>query len=1515
MFEQGWVSIMGRVSIRQPRIVVPVVCLMAFVWTLGAGSARAASESAPAILQWFDSSYDTQAKRVADFFMAGYGSTWIPPTGRADSGNQSVGYDVFDRFDLGTPGNQTLYGSETGLRRFVETMHRSTGSIMVDLVWNHNGFSDLGRAGFVAEGGYPGFFMTGPGAVDGDFHGKYESGDLNGRLAGLIDIKHETNFQYIRTPVDPADPRNLPAGTRWNIATPANARFYADRDQPGITRYNPWTGQTVTLYDFNPTDPTAGDAVPENAMALLMRNARWLVNDVGVDGFRLDAARHFEPWVYGYFDEAVYRASRRTLLNGAPREVFSISESASTDRGNLLSQFVRKDIASVPANQIGGNRDALDFAQFWPIKYNLSASGVGNDFRNMVNAGLDVFDDGFVNGSAGVVFVQSHDDYGPDLMNVAYAFSLMRPGNAVVYYNAYEHYDPLRAFPKPGRGDALGNFGETITTLVDLRTRYGRGDYRERILEKEVYAFERSSSALVMLNNRNDGGFDSRSMAVDFPLGARLIELTGNAARANISSGTSTIPEVLEVVGTAGSRFVNARFLRNDGKDQGYLVYGLPTPRSAAGLEFSGTGAGPLIAGDVPPTFAGGETADQTKTIMIANAQSRLADMRVINGDSFTVRLATQAVTLPGGYRDRSADGDQAMLRINEGLDLNGSGAVDVVTPGDVSYGFENFTTTRITGFSQADGNGLYEQAIDATLLPEGMNFLTVRAYRHRNPATGGDGGPAAYSDFKQVLYVDRLAPESAFDQFQPFAGGAGNNDVWIKSLDGTADSMFVFQNVAAAVSDATILGWADAGQGRADRLDADVFKAGFFGVPNGNNTYAVVTREITGTRSVRRFVGQRPASGRGAGFGDLDSDGLWTAADITNSDFGFERVHNSRNTVFNAAADVTADGLVDTRDMLALETALTASGSTAAAALAELGAVKFRRVNYQNDAVLNETDLALLRVNVGLPLTAEAIWTYDLDVDGVVSEADVALAQQRFGVAPTAGVPASLTWTGNDAVPGGSGNWSATGLAWRGGVTASGTLPMPLVPGARAVFGGATATVSVSGSVRAVGGLDFQATGTTTLAGGTVALGAATGGGNVVNVVDGATALVTGRVVGGEGLLKTGGGRLTLSGSSAVAGTTVVAGGTLAIGNNGSTGGVVGPVRVDPGGTLAFNRNNLMSMAASISGSGGIAQIGSGTTVLTVANTHSGTTAVRAGTLRIEHADAVASSPAAVSGGRLEVAAGVTLRAPSLTLTGGTFSATSLLVGGTGVSVAALEGGVVTGAPAVTVVAGGALSMSDSVRVTVAASSLAVDGGLIDIGRGRIDVAPGGVTLADLRADLLGARNNGLWNGATGIGSSEASTSRGRAVGYRLLSSGSTSVAWAGFGDVNLDGQVNFTDIQLINSAGLFGATGTGGHWYQGDFNYDGRVTFTDIALINNSGLFGAGSYTSLLATGGGFGVATLGSLSTGSSVSVFAAVPEPDSGALAIVGMAAASLVVSGWAGRRRRVGSTSRTAALWR
>ena len=220
---------------------------------------------------------------------------WTPPPARADSG-YSVGYDVFDRFDLGSPRNETLYGTESSFRQMVTQANRSSVAVYPDFIINHNGFGNRLDSTFVAQGGYPGFALSLPGVdIDGDFHDPYLDwtvDPVNGQLFGLDDIAQEKDHEFIRHPVTPGDPNNIPAGTLYNKPDAGNARFYPDQALGGTAVYNPETGQSATLYDFNTSDPSAGDPVLENALGLLMRNARWMIQEFGVKGFRIDAARH-----------------------------------------------------------------------------------------------------------------------------------------------------------------------------------------------------------------------------------------------------------------------------------------------------------------------------------------------------------------------------------------------------------------------------------------------------------------------------------------------------------------------------------------------------------------------------------------------------------------------------------------------------------------------------------------------------------------------------------------------------------------------------------------------------------------------------------------------------------------------------------------------------------------------------------------------------------------------------------------------------------------------------------------------------------------------------------------------------------------------------------------------------------------------------------------------------------------------------------------------------------------------
>jgi outer membrane autotransporter protein len=117
-------------------------------------------------------------------------------------------------------------------------------------------------------------------------------------------------------------------------------------------------------------------------------------------------------------------------------------------------------------------------------------------------------------------------------------------------------------------------------------------------------------------------------------------------------------------------------------------------------------------------------------------------------------------------------------------------------------------------------------------------------------------------------------------------------------------------------------------------------------------------------------------------------------------------------------------------------------------------------------------------------------------------------------------------------------------------------------------------------------------------------------------------------------------GGTLILTGADTFSGGTTVVSGTLQLGDGGSTGSIVG--NVGDSGTLAFDRSDMMTFAGVISGSGGVAQIGSGTTLLTANSPYTGGTTISQGTLAV--GDFAHTTAALSGGGPIAVGAGGTL-------------------------------------------------------------------------------------------------------------------------------------------------------------------------------------------------------------------------------------------------------------------------------
>ena len=302
------------------------------------------------------------------------------------------------------------------------------------------------------------------------------------------------------------------------------------------------------------------------------------------------------------------------------------------------------------------------------------------------------------------------------------------------------------------------------------------------------------------------------------------------------------------------------------------------------------------------------------------------------------------------------------------------------------------------------------------------------------------------------------------------------------------------------------------------------------------------------------------------------------------------------------------------------------------------------------------------------------------------------------------------------------------------------------------------------------------------------------------------------------------------------------------------------------------------------------VTKTGAGELVMDAANGYTGPTTVSGGTLQVANSNAVASSPVTVaSGATLSVASGTTMKTPSVTVNGGTVSAGTLAVNAaTGVAALTINSGTIASTTAVVVGPGGLVDLPDAARVTVGVASLAVDqtagGGKVDLGSGQVTIAAGGITAADLRADIIAGRSGGSWTGAAGITSAAAASASGtRAVGYTVAGDGTAKVSFSALGDATLDGLVNFSDIQAIINGGRYGQSGTTGVWANGDFNYDGLVNFTDIQLLLNAGAYGQASYFPSApsgASGGGLGAPV--------------AVPEPGTTALLLVSAAAAGFAI---------------------
>jgi Glycosyl hydrolase family 57/Alpha amylase, catalytic domain/Bacterial TSP3 repeat len=675
-----------------------------------------------AMLQYFNTSWKEMSDRMPELAEAGYSSLWLPPPTKA-SGGLSVGYDLFDPFDLGGRSQRstvtTRYGTEAELLNLIETAHRFGIRVYADNIMNHRAFDIPAFNESTPVDVYPGMLPE-------DFHlrrtedGFYRKWDntrdwndawqvMNLGLSDLVDIAHETpntnhglsegddspKPSYVRHPTFPEFYDRMP-----NLAV--DPSLWDAGDWSGDTNKNIYIGfgtnnglTTNVLADYP-------DFFNEDVGGYLCRSVRWLMETTKMDGLRLDAVKHVPDYFFGAYDDDASSAG----YCGSAQWQFNMSRGFSDWSNHRDSNFnteIPRDDAILFGEHLG---EPPGYSGYWSTGMRL----VDNDLRSQLNnrlgsmwnglEGYDAAGYGGFDANLGVMHAQSHDNDYAAAKELQHAFYFLREGLGLLYTDGNHHAETLGesggAFPRWADTAFLGQWSDNrVPNLLYCHEQFGRGYQRGVWSDGDYVAWERldwrqngSTAAdhvtmLVMLNDNYSSG-ESRgiSSSVSFP----HTSPSDDAYLYNYSDyggGFYTYASALDSVVVPGG---------------GYFIFGYKNPDPAP----MWTGFG----GEAVSLYEDGVMAD---TVAVDRKDGPDGDaafnpygLTDTNTTDYTYTIHLPRVTNPSNLSFVAhVDGSAAnvMFRLDGGMDLNGA----TNAYGDLRDNAPALANDLFLGFEQAD--------------------------------------------------------------------------------------------------------------------------------------------------------------------------------------------------------------------------------------------------------------------------------------------------------------------------------------------------------------------------------------------------------------------------------------------------------------------------------------------------------------------------------------------------------------------------------------------------------------------------------------------------------------------------------------------------------------------------------------------------------------------------------------------------------------------------------------------